>query len=214
MDPTRDVMKTWDCLSDEIWLKVLGQVDRADQLISFIEIFRQNSEETKRTDVVLTLGRVACDKTLWRKVRFTGRRPSDLRKIKALLGPHTRHLALNGPSYAKGPSTRLHVTEAFFQSLKLRCTHLQTLSLDNCCLDYKTSPFRGGKLPTSLQEIRLWKISLLNKPPAVHFVQDSMFWKHHEKLKNLKFLAVDACPWFNKYDRLAIVQNKKIGIVY
>ena len=108
-------MKTWECLSDEIWLNVLGQLGSADQLVSFIEIFRQSPEEANKTDVVLTLGRVACDKTLWRKVEFTGRRPNDLRKIKAFLGPHTKHLALNGPANAKGPSTKLHVTEAFFQ---------------------------------------------------------------------------------------------------
>ena len=107
-------MSTWDCLSDDIWLNILSRLDSADQLVQLIEIFRQKTEEAQK-DVVWTLGRVACDKTLWREVQFTGRRPSDIRKIKAFLGPHTKRLTIAGPSYAKGPSTRLHVTEAFFQ---------------------------------------------------------------------------------------------------
>jgi len=156
---------SWSLVPDDIWLRVLRHLDSADQLISLIEPFRQNGrrrldeEEKKKPDIVLTLGRVACDFSLWRTVRFTGRKPSDLAKIKAFLGPRTTCLELRGPEYAKGPRTKLHVTEAFFQSLKLRCTNLETLALTNCCLDYNSSPFRGDKKWESSTSCAVKKIS-------------------------------------------------------
>ena len=99
-----------------------------------------------------TLGRVASDVSLWRNVKATASRPSDLSKIRAFLGPHTTSLHILGLVTHK-PIKRLNrcaalpkgsvtwITEAFCQTLKLRCTRLKRLTLSNCFVD-----FRSGRL--------------------------------------------------------------------
>ena len=105
-----------------------------------------------RRDFVSTLGRVASDVSLWRNVKATASRPSDLSKIRAFLGPHTTSLHILGPVTHK-PIKRLNrcaalpkgsvtwITEAFCQTLKLRCTRLKRLTLSNCFAQRE----RGGE---------------------------------------------------------------------
>ena len=96
-----------------------------------------------------TLGRVASDVSLWRNVKTTTSRPSDLSKIRAFLGPHTTSLHILGPVTHK-PIKRLNrcaalpkgsvtwITESFCQTLKLRCTRLKRLTLSNCFVDFRS----------------------------------------------------------------------------
>ena len=81
-------------LPDHIWLNVLRHLD-SNQLSSLAELHhleKKNQEAAGESvgaaedaDLVSQLGRVACDYTLWRRIRWSGRSLADLNKIVKFL---------------------------------------------------------------------------------------------------------------------------------
>ena len=142
-------------LPDHIWLNVLRHLD-SNQLSSLAELHhleKKNQEATaagegvgatEDADLVSQLGRVACDYTLWRRIRWSGRSLADLNKIVKFLGPHTTSVELLGryTSSSTAPGG-LKISESFWRSLKLRCPHVKKLVVRYCDLDYNHRLFQA-----------------------------------------------------------------------
>jgi len=222
---------SWSQVPDSIWLEILGHLDSAGQLVSLIEQYRANKEDSthKRKDFVSTLGRVASDVSLWRNVKTTASRPSDLSKIRAFLGPHTTSLHILGPVTHK-PIKRLNrcaalpkgsvtwITESFCQTLKLRCTRLKRLTLSNCFVDFRTNLLRGGKLPASIEKLCLIHVRVLNESEyhnqVGQVVSNSIFYKMTDRQKCLQEVHVSGCGELPSNDREALSKNKGLKVLF
>ena len=124
-------------------------------------------------------------------------KPIILRKLIRFIGPYTTKIKFSGFDSTK--KKKLKIPESILHSIQNRATHLKTLELVNCTLDYHETPLR--KVPRSIEKITLDNVSWTNYP-FVLTLRASPFFQLHKRFEKLKEIQViNGDKWLSRQDR-------------
>ena len=164
---------------DSVWLEILSYLS-SDNLLLWTTL---PEIEIQKCEIFRRLFHLCGDKSLWKSVDYQGQnKPIILRKLIRFLGPFTTKIKFSGLKKKK-----LKIPESLLHSIQNRASHLKTLELIDCCLDYHESPLR--KVPRSIEKITLDNVSWTNYP-FVPSLRGSPFFQLHKRFEKLKEIQV------------------------
>ena len=183
---------------DSVWLEILSYFSSDNLLLwtALPEIEIQKCEIFRR---LFHSFHLCGDKSLWKSVDWQGRisKPIILRKLIRFIGPYTTKIKFSGFDSTK--KKKLKIPESILHSIQNRATHLKTLELVNCTLDYHETPLR--KVPRSIEKITLDNVSWTNYP-FVLTLRASPFFQLHKRFEKLKEIQViNGDKWLSRQDR-------------
>lgn len=176
---------------DSVWLEILSYLS-SDNLLLWTTL---QEIEIQKCEIFRRLFHLCGDKSLWKSVDYQGQnKPIILRKLIRFLGPFTTKIKFSGLKKKK-----LKIPESLLHSIQNRASHLKTLELIDCCLDYHETPLR--KVPRSIEKITLDNVSWTNYP-FIPTLRGSPFFQLHKRFEKLKEIQViNGDKWLSRQDR-------------